>query len=175
MVVSFLQQNPELVAILTVVMLVLVQYQRTLTYSEVVKYTRLKQKLAVLLDSYSRKHLNRPLVREKGRLDFVERVDMTPREFVKRVSPPFEPNLTSNVKYRVRDDVREKEFVHSQWAYIYEKDGERKQTHLYLYAKGDTVDVFVHVETPVTSPIGHLENPQEHGDADGKYRGVIEG
>lgn len=176
--------EPLLLAALAAGMVVLVHYQRGLTYREVVVLEYLKARLFDALDAKATKH-GRPLAREAHAGDFVTTIDATPREIVNRTRPPFQPNLTSTAKFRILgvDETRsdssadgtsgpvngDVEWAHSQWASHYEHEGDAMQTHLVLFTDGTETAVYAHVEAPPTDPERHTEGEQLHGDAHERF------
>jgi hypothetical protein len=176
---ALIHGNALLLGALAVVMIVLVNYQKGLTYREAVVtefakarvFSALETVLPVTLPRIGRipspSQLDRPLTREAHADDFVGTIDATPREIVSTVRPPFQPNLTSTAKYRVLDG--QTVWAHSQWAEIYRQDGQDWQTHLILFPAGNATDVYVHVEAPPTDPERHTEGEQLLGDAHGRF------
>lgn len=176
---SLIHGNALLLGALAVAMIVLVNYQKGLTYRECVFAEFAKARASNALETHlpitlprigripSPSQLGRPLTREAHAADFIGTIDATPREIISNVRPPFQPNLTSTAKYRILDG--ETYWAHSQWAEIYQHEGESWQTHAILFPTGDATDVYVHVEAPPTDPDRHTEGEQLAGDAHGRF------
>jgi len=169
---ELIYSEPLLATALAAVLVALVHYQRGLAYREVVALEYLKARVFDALDAQATKH-GRPLAREVHADDFVTTIDATPREIVRQIRPPAQPNLTSTAKFRIIDgDV---EWAHSQWAIRYDHDGDAMQTHVVLFTNGTETAVYAHVEPSVTTPEDHTEGEQLHGDAHSKFADAYAG
>lgn len=167
-------ENPALLAALTGAIIVLVHYQRGLSYREVVGLQWLTTLVFPAVNAKAAER-GRPLIREKGPAgedpDYVETLPVGPREVIRELRPPFEPQLLSTAKYRTGENGG-REWIHSQWVY-YHDDGH--QTHVYLFTNGGETDVYAHVEPAVTVPTEHHLGDQQPGDARGAYRSALSG
>ena len=157
--------NPLLLAGLAAVLVLLVNYQKGLSYREVVVLSYLKVGVFAALDAVASRY-GRSLATEAHDEDYLTTLDVPPRTIVRKVRPPAQPNLTSTAKYRTaNDDAADRQWAHSQWAIRYDRDGEPWQTHVYLFTNPDgSTDVYAHVERSVTDPEGHTEGKQINGD-----------
>jgi len=162
---ALIYDNPLAVAVLTGLLIIAVYYMRTLSYRETVVAEFVKARAFVALNPVASRR-GRPLIREAKEADYVDTLDATPREIVRQVRPPFQPNLLSTAKYRRLNGGRD--WAHSQWA-AYHGDG--LQTHLMIYDNGNgRCDIYAHVESDVRSPAAHTDGDQRPGDADGIFR-----
>lgn len=157
--------SPLGVAVLAAVIGAIVKWQRGLSYREVVTLQTIANRLYPVLDLVASRY-GRPLTRRKRHPDrdpdFYDSLPVSPREFVREIRPPFQPQLLSTAKWR--REAGAKRFIHSQWVY-YHDDGQ--QTHVYLWAVDGGVEVYAHVEPSVRVPDKHHLGDQESGDARG--------
>lgn len=124
--------------------------------------------------------LGRSLINEKGYRDeedeYEGTLDATPKEVVKTIWPPFGPHMVATTKRRVTPHGSQLSFLQLRYVHPerYQRDGdeelEKIQTEVYLFDNGDgTTDVYVHVETVVEDPEGHLTDKQVAGDEFGAF------
>ena len=103
--------NPLALGALTVAILAIVQYVRTLSYREVVGAQWAATKLFPVLDPLAKKRLSRPLTREKWMPekdpDYLATLTFSARAVAGKLrSDGFDPQLLSTAKYRVRNGRR---------------------------------------------------------------------
>lgn len=161
--------NPALLAALTVALLAIAHYSRGLAYREVVALETLKAYAFRALDPLASRR-GRPLTTEAHDADFITTLNAGPRAVVTSIRPPFAPNLTSTAKYRTAPDG-DVQYAHSQWREVYDRDGDRFQTHGYLFPApdGTSTDVYAHVEAPPEEPEEHTDGEQVNGDAHQRF------
>lgn len=160
--------TPELLIGLTVVILLIVAYQQTLSYQEY-RFAHLTKSIVFKLADAWATQRGRPLIRPKRQPsdsgEFVMTVDYSPKETYQKLREAgFSPHLVATTK------VRNGEFTHAQLIYLHE-DGQ--QTEVFFWPGENGVDVYAHVETAVTNPTGHLTDGQELGDTRGKVKEAL--
>jgi len=154
--------NPELVLIVTVLVLLVYQWQKGLSYHKYRYVHSFRVLLFRALDPMARQY-GRPLVYEKATEgpEFVIGLSDSPKTVFHQLnSKEFSPHLIATVKSRVVNG--QEQYCHSQLVYTH-SDG--RQTEAVLFVYNGRCDVYSHVETSVTDPEGHLTDPQEAGDA----------
>lgn len=126
------------------------------------------------LDGVARRHWERPLIREKGRADYVTTVDVPPHEVARVVWPTYHRNVLSTKKYRVIDGERDWEIA--AWRRVDPED-QTYQHHLYYFAaEAGHTDLYHHKEVNYEAdPKAHESEPQRHGDPDGVLAAALEG
>jgi len=162
---EYVMARPELVVGLTLVILAVVAWQRTLSYPEYRTAHLIKSLLFAVADGWATNR-GRPLLRAKHPPDqsdeFVATVDLTPTHTYQTLRRAgFAGHLVGTTK------VRTGEWAHAQMLFVHD-DGQQTEVYLFPNADGGT-DVYAHVETVVTNPMGHLTDAQTAGDA----RGVV--
>lgn len=155
--------NPALLAVLTILVLALVAWQRTLTYREYQTVHTVKTLVFRVLDPWASRR-GRPLINDKGGRDdaeFLTTWDGTPRDVLTTLkSEGWDYHLVST-------DKRRPSGLDDGHAVMYHDDG--RQTEVYVFGVGEKTDVYAHVEGAVTDPEGHLTEQQQDGDP----RGVV--
>lgn len=174
--------TPEALTVLTVVLIAGAHYQRGLTYSEYMTLSRAKVTVFPLLQRITAPNspLSEALARSTIRpLRWIAKTDFD--SFVNTKQDPPEdaeyyattkvgfrtlwqrfqaaggsPHLISSVKQRPDGQYSKLHFV---WMH---DDG--SQTEVYCFADGA---IYVHHETAITDPAGHLTDPQTDGDPKG--------
>jgi len=159
--------DPKAYAVLVVVLVVLVQYQRTLSWTEYKQIHKFKLKLLPVIDRYT----NLFVVSQKGGVHDPEYVGTTaqtlPEAFAGLVDGNGSPHLINALKRRTQPDTGHIQYSGAQVVFSH-SDG--AQTEVYLFRRSDErTDVYAHVEPGVHTPEDHLEGWQQNGDA----RGVI--
>jgi len=172
--------DPVSLAVLTAVILAVVQYQRTLSWSEYRTIHGLKRRVFPLLQRV------KPLgydhfIHEKGYHDdeeYLTTVEATvPVVWKQLVAAGGSPHLINSLKRRdwVDDEVQYSA-AHVVWTH---DDG--TQTEAYLFGPlfdtergSPTTAVYAHNETSVTDPDDHLTDPQSDGDPRGVVRGALD-
>lgn len=113
----------------------------------------------------------RPTTRKKGPADYVTTVHATADAVERAIHPQYQRNVTSTRKYR---DVDEREIQWAVGSWVYDPKDTEWQHHVYLFESPDGgCDVYAHRETSVRYPYGHLDDAQEHGDPNGRVRGIL--
>ena len=160
-----LRDNPELIAILAVVMRLARAYQSELSWPEYRAAMRVKRALFPLLD-LTPIGTAILLVSDKGGredAEYVETVDASIREVVRDLRKAGASlHLLSSLKRRPGTHGDPLSVAHVVWTI----DGE--QVECYLFRNDDgTVDVYCHTEASVDNPLAHLTGVQTDGDAHG--------
>jgi hypothetical protein len=154
-------QNPVALALLTVAILALLQYQRTLSWREYRTLHGLKVMLAPIVD----RRTTLFVLSRKGYRDgpeFLATRDAPVAAVWRRlVAEGASPHLINSVKVRpTPDGTRQYSAGHVVWTH---RNG--TQTEVYLFENPDgTTDVYAHHETGVANPDGHLTDGQTDGD-----------
>jgi hypothetical protein len=166
---NLILSDPLLTGAVTVAVLALVAWQRTLTYSEYLGAHRIKTIVFRVLDPIFRRR-GRPLIRwkkyNKNDAEYVRWTPESPRKVGKIIQSDFTPHLIATAKYR--DIPRGTQPAHSQYRQLHD-DG--AQTELILFAGIDGgTDVYAHVETSVEDVEGHLTDKQFQGDARAAFK-----
>mgnify|MGYP006866529151 CR=1 FL=1 len=156
--------EPWAVAVLTAIVLLVLAWQRTLSYTEYRIANDAKYALFSLLDGWASKR-GRPLIREKGwaesSAEFVTTVDGDVRSvFATLRAAGFSPHLLATTKVRRTTDGREIP-ADAQLVFIH---GNGQQTEAYLFGHQQGVDVYSHTEAAVYDPRGHVTDAQQAGD-----------
>ena len=154
--------NPVLLGVLTVLVLAVVAYQRTLTYPEYATIHTLKTVLFRALDPWARKR-GRRLINDKGGredAEFLTVWDGSARDVLTTLrSEGWDYHLVSTDKRRDGD-------LDDGHAVIYHDNGDQTEVYVFELDNGKT-EVYGHVETATTNPEGHLSDAQTDGDAHG--------
>jgi len=161
MVVEILQQNPEAIVVLAVVLRLARAYQTELTWPEYRAIHRVKRSVFPLL---SRVMPTAPWVNAKnGRDDaeYIETVDTSVRETVQALRDAGGTlHVLNSIKRRPDTHGDPYTAAHVVW---YVEGG--NQVEAYLFQNDDrTVDVHAHTETSTDDPLGHLTERQINGD-----------
>jgi len=156
--------DPRYYAVLVVVIVALLQYQRTLSWAEYKRLHKFKIKLLPVIDRYS----NLFVVSRKGGVhdpEFVGETKQTVHDaYNALVESGGSPHLINSLKLRTIDG--EKQFSPAQVVFSH-SDG--SQTEVYLFPSENGTHVYAHVEPGPQTPEQHLEGWQKDGDV----RGVI--
>jgi len=159
MIVEILQQNPELLVALGVVLRLARAYQTELTWPEYRAIHRVKRGVLPLAD----KAWPRFVHDKNGRDDaeYIETVDASVRETVQSLRAAGGTlHVLNSLKRRPDTHGDPYTAAHVVW-YV----GDGKQTECYLFANDDgTTDVYAHTETSTDDPLGHLTDRQINGD-----------
>lgn len=163
-------QNPEYIAVVTVLVFLVFSYQHSLSYREYIYANSVKGVIFRLADPYFRKR-GRPLLREKGTKEvsdeYVTSVDKSLRGVYSAFRENgFTPHLIATTK------ISDGQLADVQMVFVHE-DG--KQTEVILFNRGGTIDVYAHVETAVFDPDGHLTDGQQSGDPRGVVMRALDG
>jgi len=156
--------DPRYYAVLVVVIVALIQYQRTLSWAEYKRIHRFKLKVLPVID----RHTNLFVVSRKGGVHDPEFVGETSKSieesFKHLVESGGSPHLINSLKLRAVDGG--KQFSPAQVVFSH-SDG--SQTEVYLFPCDDGTHAYAHVEPGPQTPKEHLEGWQKDGDV----RGVI--
>jgi hypothetical protein len=180
--------NPLAYAGLIVVLVAVVAWQATITYSRAARINRIKRFVFPLADRFRRPLVRQArrvspalgaflngviphLIHEKGRTSDAEYLETwkadLPAVFDRLSKTGFDPNVASSLKRRPAPVAGAYQYSALSMVYYH---GDGTQTEVYVFVNGDgTVDIYAHAETSVTDPEGHLSDPQRDGDP----RGVI--
>jgi len=160
--VGVLRENPELALALGVCLRAALAWQRGLSWYEYRTLHGIRRLAFPTLQQYAPVA---PFVRRKGGRDDAEFLTTrrgTVRATVRQLREAGGTlHLISSIKRRPSDHGDPLSRAHLVWTHA---DG--RQTEAYLFANSDgTTDVYAHVETSVTDPVGHLTETQTNGDA----------
>jgi len=173
--VETILQTPELLAGLTLAVIVVWYWQRQLTLTEYRWWHARKIRWFTRLDGVARR-LGQPLVYHKGdrnHPEFIHGIHTPPAEVARDLLQyGFEPHLIATLK--TRDGENGPQPAWGQFVYTERVDGETIQTEAYIFRNvGGSTDVFGHVETSVVDPDGHLQDPQRDGDTRGHIKSAL--
>ncbi len=162
--------DPVPLAALTLVIFAVIQYQRTLTWTEYRGLHALKRRYFPVLD-----RLWPHAVHTKQRLEDDAEYLLTREQSVKSVWKQLvaeggSPHLVSSLKQRPgANGGVEYSAAHVVWLH---DDG--SQTEAYLFRNSDgTTDVYAHHEPSVITPDEHLAGEQTDGDPEGVVRDAL--
>jgi len=161
-VVVILQNNPELVVVLTVVVRALRAWQTELTWPEYRAIHRFKRGVFPLVFLVTKGRLH--LINEKGGRDdaeFVRTVGASVRETAKSMrTAGGSLHLLCSIKRRPDTHGDPYTAAHVVWTM-----GDGNQVEAYLFQNDDgTVDVYAHTEASTDDPMAHLTERQRDGD-----------
>ena len=155
-------QTTEFYSILTVLVALVIQYQRTISWSEYRTIHALKRGVLPLIDHYTTFFV---VSRKGGREDgeYVATVDKTVRATFKALNNDgFSPHLINSIKQRPHPADGKPQYSD---AHLVKFHNDGYQSEIYLFGMGGETDVYAHVETDVKDPEGHLfETDQQDGD-----------
>jgi len=165
---ELLTDHPELVLAVAIAARLLRALQAGLSWPEYRVAHRLKRGVLPLVDRVGGGRVF--VVSEKGGRDdeeFLETVADPVRDVVSRLRDAgASPHLINSLKRRPDTHGDPLSAAHLVWTH---ENG--MQTECYLFRNRDgSTDVYVHYETSVDDPLGHLTD----GQADGDVRGVVE-
>ena len=158
--------DPVPLAVLTLVIFGVIQYQRTLSWTEYREIHRLKRRLFPTLD-----RVWPHFVHAKGGHDdpeFIATVeDSVQVVFSDFVDAGASPHVINSIKQRQHPETGKRQYTaaHVRWAH---DDGSQTEAYLFRLDKRH-VDVYAHHEPGVVTPVDHLSGPQTDGDP----RGVV--
>ena len=161
--VQLLTEHPALLVVVAIVARSLRAYQKSLTWHEYKVIHKLKRAVLPPLDG------SFFLVSDKGGRgdeEYLKTVDAHYKDVVSSLrGAGGSLHLINSLKRRPDTHGDPLSVAHLVWTHA---DG--KQTEIYLFANEDgTTDVYAHVETGATDPLGHLTDTQY----DGYVRGVL--
>jgi len=154
--------NPQALTILTLVIALVLQYQRSLSWTEYQTLHALKRAILPTIDKVTKLFV---VSRKGGRDDaeYVSTVNKSVREtYVELDTDGFDPHLINSLKQRPHPDFDGPQYNSAALVKVH-RDG--TQTEIYLFDMGGETDVYAHVERAVTDPKGHLlDTNQRDGD-----------
>jgi hypothetical protein len=166
--VELLADHPELVALVAIAARLARAWQRGLSWPEYRVAHRLKRGVFPIVHRLAPGRIL--LVSEKGGRDddeFLRTVDTPVREVVSQLrAAGGSPHLLNSLKRRPDTHGDPLSAAHVVWTHA---NGMQTECYLFTNADGST-DVYVHYETSVDDPLGHLTDPQRDGDV----RAVVE-
>lgn len=157
-----LLDDPKLLVILTTLIALAVNYQRSLSWTEYQTIHSLKRGILPLIDKYSGVFV---VSRKEGRggEEYVATVEKPLRAtFKELVNDGFSPHVINSIKQRPHPDDGQAQYSDAHLVKIH-SDG--YQSEVYLFSMGGKTDLYCHVERSVTDPQGHLmDSDQQDGD-----------
>jgi hypothetical protein len=118
------------------------------------------------------KQLGRPLVYVSKEDEYICSVHVSIDELEQAIHPVYRRNLTATKK-AIRDDSSGLVWSEGSWSHKDSPTAE-KQHHVFLFDRGDRVDVYGHYEDNVTDPEEHLDaSNQIHGDPNQTLRQTL--
>jgi len=164
--------DPVLFAALTLAVLAVLQYQRTLSWVEYRRIHALKVRFLPIIDRYT----NLFVISRKGTptedAEYLTTVSGSVGDVFKRlVAGGGSPHLINSVKVRPYNGGSQYSAAHVVWTH---DDG--SQTEAYLFQRGvpSAVEVYAHHEPSVVNVDDHLSGEQEDGDPRGVVRAALE-
>ncbi len=159
--------NPQALTILTLVIALLLQYQRSLSWTEYQTIHALKRAILPTIDRLTKLFV---VSRKHGRDDaeYVSTVKKSVREtYMELDTDGFDPHLINSLKQRPHPEFDGPQYNSAALVKVH-RDG--TQTEIYLFDMGGETDVYAHVERAVTDPKGHLLNTNQR---DGDVKNVL--
>jgi len=161
--------DPVLFAALTVAVLAVLQYQRTLSWAEYRRIHALKVRFLPYVDRYT----NLFVISRKGTpaedAEYLTTVSGSVGDVFKRlVKAGGSPHLINSVKVRPHGDGSQYSAAHVVWTH---DSGD--QSEAYLFHAENGVDVYSHFEPSVVNVDKHLSGEQEDGDPRGIVRAAL--
>jgi len=154
--------NPQALTILTLVIALVLQYQRSLSWTEYQTIHALKRAILPTIDKVTKLFV---VSRKGGRDDaeFIATVNKSVREtYMELDTDGFDPHLINSLKQRPHPEFDGPQYNSAALVKVH-RDG--TQTEIYLFDMGGETDVYAHVERAVTDPKGHLlDTNQRDGD-----------
>jgi len=162
--------DPVLFAALTLAVVAVLQYQRTLSWAEYRRIHALKVRFLPYVDRYT----NLFVISRKGAptedAEYLTTVSGSVGDVFKRlVKAGGGPHLINSVKVRPHGDGSQYSAAHVVWTH---DSGD--QTEAYLFRTEHGVDVYSHFEPSVVNVDKHLSGEQEDGDPRGVVRAALE-
>jgi len=163
--------DPVLFAALTLAVLAVLQYQRTLSWAEYRRIHALKVRFLPYVDRYT----NLFVISRKGApeedAEYLTTVSGSVGDVFKRlVAGGGSPHLINSVKVRPYGDGVQYSAAHVVWTV-----SGGMQVEAYLFRAEDGVDVYSHFEPSVVNVDDHLSGKQEDGDPRGVVRAALDG
>jgi len=155
-------EEPILLGVLTVLIMLALNYQRNLSWPEYKTIHSLKRGVLPLIDKYTGVFV---VSRKGGREDgeYVATVDKSLRATFKQLANDgFSPHVINSIKQRPHPDDGQAQY---SGAHLIKIHSDGTQTEIYLFNMGGKCDLYAHNETAVTDPKGHLvDTNQKDGD-----------
>lgn len=154
--------DPRVMAALSVLLAIALNYQRSLSWTEYRTIHSLKRGVLPLVDKYSTLFV---VSRKGGRDDaeYINTVNKPVREaFAELDCDGFSPHVINSLKQRPHPEYDGPQYSDAHLVKVHQ---DNTQTEIYLFGMGDKTDVYAHVERSITDPKGHLLNTnQRDGD-----------
>jgi len=162
--------DPVLFAALTVAVVLVLQYQRTLSWGEYRRIHALKVRFLPYIDKYT----NLFVISRKGTpeedAEYLTTVEGSVGDVFKRlVKAGGSPHLINSVKVRPYGDGVQYSAAHVVWTH-----SDESQTEAFLFDAEDGTAVYSHHEPSVVNVDDHLSGEQEDGDPRGVVRAALE-
>jgi len=164
--------DPVLFAALTLAVVAVLQYQRTLSWGEYRRIHALKVRLLPYIDN----HTNLFVISRKGTpendAEFLTRHPTSVRETFKILrAGGGSPHLINAIKVRPHLDGKQYSAAHLVWTH---SDGSQTEAFLFDAPPGGT-DIYTHTEPSVVNVDDHLSGEQRDGDPRGVVRAALDG
>lgn len=163
-------ETPEGIAAVTLAVVAVLYWQKSLNWREYRTVHRAKVLLAPLVDAHTPYFvLSEKAYRNKSP-EFLATRDEGVRAVWERLCESGSPHLISSVKVREHPEAgRQYSAAHVVWTH-----SDQTQTEAYLFANPDgTTDVYCHHETSVADADGHLSEGGVAGDPKGVVRDAL--
>ncbi len=163
--------DPRYYSVLLLAIVLLVQYQRTLSWTEYKQIHKLKVRYFPLIGQFTSLFL----ISHKGGRDdaeYIETVDKSVKEvFTQLNKNGGSPHILCSIKKRPNPDGEGTQYsaAHILWL----KGNNQNEAYLFENDDGST-DVYAHRETAVTDPVGHMSDKQVDGDPENIIRPALE-
>jgi hypothetical protein len=162
--------DPVLYAVLVLAIFAVVQYQRTLSWTEYRYLHGLKRRILPVVDRYTSLFV----VSRKGGDDDAEYLcsvdgDVS-RTFKRLVDGGGSPHLINALKVRPVAGGNQYSAAH---VVFFHDDGQQTEAYLFHGKHAAETDVYVHVEPGVVDAKDHLEGKQRDGDPRGVVREAL--
>lgn len=166
---DLLAENAGLLAVVAVVVRFARAYQTELSWAEYRTLHQVKRVVLPVVKELSRGRIF--VVSEKGGRDdeeYLKTVESGYRDVVRALrNGGGTLHLINSIKKRPDTHGDPLSAAHLVWSHA---DGQQSEVYLFSNADGST-DIYAHVETGVSDPLGHLTNEQYDGDT----RNVLDG
>jgi len=162
--------DPVLFAALTVAVVAVLQYQRTLSWAEYRRIHALKVRFLPIIDKYTNLFVISWKNAPAEDAEYITTVNGSVGDVFKRlVAGGGSPHLINSVKVRPYNGGSQYSAAHVVWTH---DSGD--QTEAYLFHAENGVDVYSHFEPSVVNVDKHLSGEQEDGDPRGVVRSALE-
>jgi len=162
--------DPVLFAALTVAVLAVLQYQRTLSWAEYRRIHALKVRFLPYVDRYTNLFVISRKGTPAGDAEYLTTAEGSVSDVFKRlVKAGGSPHLINSVKVRPHNGGSQYSAAHVVWTH---DSGD--QSEAYLFRAENGVAVYSHFEPSVVNVDGHLSGEQEDGDPQGVVRAALD-